>query len=60
MEFKIPEKKFKKDYRLASNIYNTLIVLDDFCSFHNDLESTMNIQPIIKYLKTKATNCFLI
>lgn len=54
MDFKIPKRQFENHRNLASNIFNTIVVLDDFCSYHDDLEPTMNIQPIVKYLKDES------
>lgn len=40
----------EKLYKIVEKSYNTLVVLDKFCSFYQEIEKIANIIPIIKFL----------
>lgn len=36
------------------NIYNTIVLLGDFCKYHQEIEEIVNITPVIEYLKDES------
>ena len=60
--FVIKRKDFKKLERYAENIYNTVVVIDYFCSSQKEYEELANLSPVVKFLKHEADqiNAFFI
>ena len=60
--FVIKRKDFKKLERYAENIYNTIVVIDYFCSSQKEYEELYNLSPIVKNLRRDAdqVNAFFI
>lgn len=48
------EKQFIKLEKLADSIYNTVIVIDFFCSTQRHIEELYNLTPVVKSLKKDA------
>ena len=46
--FVIKRKDFKKLECYAENIYNTVVVIDYFCSSQKEYEGLYNLVPIVK------------
>lgn len=41
------------------NIYNTLVLLENFCYYNEAIEEIVNITPVIKYLRDESDKlCF--
>ena len=60
--YNITQKEFKKLEKLSENIYNTLVVVDYFCTNQPEIEELYNLTPIIKNLHRDADlmNAFFI
>ena len=52
--FVIKQQDFNKLSKLAENVYNTLVVVDYFCSNQTEYEELGNLAPIIKNLRKDA------
>lgn len=53
-KYKITDKQFNKMNKLASDIYNTSIVIDFFCKNKLYIEECRNLSPVIKKLRKNA------
>ncbi len=53
-KYRIKAKDFKRLEKLAEQIYNTVVVLDYFCSTQQEIEELYNITPIVKNLRHDA------
>lgn len=49
-KYRIKAKDFKRLEKLAKQIYNTIVVLDYFCSTQQEIEKLYNITPIVENL----------
>ena len=60
--FVIKRKDFKNLECYAKNIYNTVVVIDYFCSSQKEYEELYNLSPIVKNLRRDAdqVNAFFI
>lgn len=53
-KYRIKSKDFKKLEKLAERIYNTIVVLDYFCSTQQEIEELYNITPVVANLRRDA------
>lgn len=44
---------------LSEKIYNTIIVLDNFCKHNLEYEEIQNISPIVEFIKDKSDELHL-
>ncbi len=59
MTIKIEKKFFNKNHTIMKNIYNTLVLLENFCYYNEAIEEIVNITPVIKYLRDESDKlCF--
>lgn len=49
--YQITNKDFMSIENLVSDIYNTLIIVDYFCSHQKEIEELNNLSPIIKSIR---------
>lgn len=50
----IENKIFKEVYSKSENISNSLIILDTFCEYNDDIYELKNIHPLVKYISREA------
>lgn len=54
MNIEIEKKVLKKSLKIMNNIYNTLVLLSNYCDYKCDIEDIENISPVIKYLTNEG------
>lgn len=55
---RIDKERFRKNYRIAKNIYNTCVVVFSFCKKFRDIEEIENIFPIMEYLEKESDKLY--
>lgn len=52
-------KYMENNKLLSEDIYNSCVVLDNFCKTNLHLEGIQNISPIVKYIKKQSDKLYV-